>query len=167
MSFSISDLNIDTDPDMSDRAFNGEEEEGAEGGEADLNEQKNSEEAPEEDMNAPAIRLNVIVEKAEKGALVFETVIQDGVVIIDSCFHVADAAHAYAKTSEAMHARQDLFLGPPFSNLDEGLQVLLDRYLDERGINHLLAVFINEYAARKEQKEYQRWLENMKKFVEA
>jgi complement component 1 Q subcomponent-binding protein len=51
-----------------------------------------------------------------------------------------------------------LYTGPPFNNLDEDLQILLEKYLEERGINTRLALFIPDYIDHKEQKEYIRWL---------
>ena len=120
----------------------------------------------EEEPSYPA-RINVVVEKAGKGALAFETVAQDGMIVIDNVYYYKDAAHAHAKTVEKVHERQDLYVGPPFSNLDEDLQVLLERYLDERGINTALAVFVPDYIDMKEQKEYLRWLSNVKDFVAA
>lgn len=39
--------------------------------------------------------------------------------------------------------------------------------LQERGINSNLALFIPDLAEYKEEKEYQGWLEGVKKFVEA
>ena len=39
--------------------------------------------------------------------------------------------------------------------------------MEERGIDSGLALFIPDLAEFKEQKEYVRWLANMKKFVEA
>jgi complement component 1 Q subcomponent-binding protein len=55
--------------------------------------------------------------------------------------------------------------GPPFNNLDEDLQILLEKYLEERGINTRLALFIPDYIDHKEQKEYIKWLNNIKNFV--
>ena len=55
--------------------------------------------------------------------------------------------------------------GPPFNNLDEDLQILLEKYLEERGINTRLALFIPDYIDHKEQKEYIKWLNNVKNFV--
>jgi complement component 1 Q subcomponent-binding protein len=60
-----------------------------------------------------------------------------------------------------------MYAGPPFGNLDEDLQVLFERYLDERGINTSLALFVPDYIDFKEQKEYLSWLENVKGFVSA
>jgi complement component 1 Q subcomponent-binding protein len=89
------------------------EEDGAEGEE-------------EQEPSFPA-RLNVIVEKPGKGALAVESVVQDGMVVIDNVYYYADPSHAYSKTAEKVHERQDLYVGPPFGNLDEDLQVLLER----------------------------------------
>ncbi|KAI5301853.1 hypothetical protein KEM56_001283, partial [Ascosphaera pollenicola] len=74
---------------------------------------------------------------------------------------------ANAQTAEQGWQRQSLYTGPPFGNLDEELQVLLERYLDERGIDEGLATFIPDYMEFKEQKEYVRWLKNLRGFVEA
>ncbi len=87
-------------------------------------------------------------------------------VIIDNVYHYVDAAHAHAKTANKVHERQDLYVGPPFGNLDEDLQVLFERYLEERGINSVFALFVPDYIDMKEQKEYIRWLENVKSFIE-
>lgn len=65
---------------------------------------------------------------------------------------------ADAKTAELDWSRRNLYTGPPVGNLDEDLQVLLERYVDERGINTALALWIPEYIDWKEQKEYLNWL---------
>jgi complement component 1 Q subcomponent-binding protein, mitochondrial len=122
--------------------------------------------AAEGERSYPA-RLNIIIEKPGKGALNIESIVQDGMHVIENVYHYADASFAYAKTPEKIHARQDLYSGPPFANLDEDLQVLMERYLDERGINTALAIFVPDYIDMKEQKEYLRWLSNVKGFVEA
>lgn len=160
ITFSIADLNMDPDSDFNDRAF-GDEEEG--------NEESNEQKTPEESEEDPALpnRLNIVVEKPNRGALLIDAAVQDAVVMIENVFHYPDAAHAYAKSPEKLHERQDLYVGPPFGNLDEDLQVLFERYLDERGINSALALFVPDYIDAKEQKEYVRWLENVKKFVKA
>jgi complement component 1 Q subcomponent-binding protein, mitochondrial len=120
----------------------------------------------EQEPSFPA-RVNIVVEKPGKGALAIESIAQDGMIIIDNAYFYADAQHAHAKTAEKIHERQDLYAGPPFGNLDEDLQVLLERYLEERGVNTALAIFVPDYIDMKEQKEYLRWLSNVKDFVEA
>lgn len=129
-------------------------------------------EASEEDEGAETpesfpTRVSIVIEKPNKGALAVETIAQDGQVIIDSFYYYKDSALAHAKSAEQAHQRQDVYVGPPFGNLDEDLQVVLERYLDERGINTALALFVPDYIDMKEQKEYLTWLANVKNFVEA
>ncbi|KAL0637792.1 Mitochondrial acidic protein mam33 [Maublancomyces gigas] len=112
-------------------------------------------------------RVNVTIEKASGGALQFEAVAQDGMIVIDNVYYHKSAELATAKTVHADWERRGLYAGPPFANLDEDLQVLLERYLDERGINTALALFIPDYIDYKEQKEYVSWLSNVKNFVES
>lgn len=167
VSFSIADLNAyDPDADeFQDRAMSDEDPniDPADPSELDP---ENPSDAEGESQGFPA-RVNIIVEKKGKGALAIETVAEDGMIVIDNVYYYADAAHAYAKTTEAVHQRQDMYVGPPYGNLDEDLQVLMERYLDERGINQALAIFVPDYIDMKEQKEYLRWLKNVKGFVEA
>ncbi|KAL3453475.1 mitochondrial glycoprotein [Aspergillus insuetus] len=112
-------------------------------------------------------RVNVTIEKPGNGALLIQTLAQDGLFQIEevSFFSKPDLAHAV--TAEKDWARQSLYSGPPFENLDEDLQSYLERYLEERGINAELANMIPDYIQVKEQKEYVRWLESVKNFVSA
>ena len=111
----------------------------------------------EEEPSFPA-RLNVMIEKAGKGTLQIETTAQDGEIAIDNVYYFKDAELADAKTAELDWKRRNLYEGPPFANLDEDLQVLLERYLDERGVNTALAMWVPEYIDFKEQREYLNWL---------
>ncbi|GAB7351369.1 hypothetical protein MBLNU459_g2052t1 [Dothideomycetes sp. NU459] len=111
-------------------------------------------------------RVQITVTREAKGALAIECVAQDGEITIDNVYYFPTADLAEAKTAEKDWARRSLYTGPPFGQLDEDLQVLLERYLDERGINTSMALFIPDYIDMKEQKEYIRWLGNMKSFVE-
>ena len=63
-------------------------------------------------------------------------------------------------------AYEHLYTGPPFQQLDEEVQGMLEQYLDVRGINTALALFIPDYIDVKEQREYLGWLERVKDFVE-
>ncbi|RAL64702.1 hypothetical protein DID88_001734 [Monilinia fructigena] len=167
VSFSIADLNAyDPESDeFQDHAMADEEDLDQATNGKDL-ESENPSDAEGEAQGFPA-RINIIVEKKNKGALAIETVAEDGMIVVDNVYYYADAAHAYAKTTEAAHQRQDMYVGPPYGNLDEDLQVLFERYLDERGINQALAIFVPDYIDMKEQKEYLRWLNNVKGFIEA
>lgn len=117
----------------------------------------------------PAIpcRLNIVVEKPGKGALNIEALAQDGAIVVENLFYYKDAKLAHSSNAEAVHAAQDAYPGPPFGSLDEDLQILMERYLEERGITQALAVFVPDYMDVKEQREYLAWLNNVKAFVDA
>ncbi|KAJ6256572.1 hypothetical protein Dda_8436 [Drechslerella dactyloides] len=131
--------------------------------------------APEEDeqeydeASEPAYpaRLNITIEKSKSGALQVEAIAQDGMIIVENVHYHPSVELATAQTAEADWERRGRYVGPPFGNLDEDLQVLLERYLDERGINAALSLFVPDYIDYKEQKEYVSWLKNVKSFVQA
>ena len=110
-----------------------------------------------EDPSFP-IRINVTIEKAGKGCMQVETIAEDGMIQIENVYYYKKAELADAQTADQNWSKRNLYAGPPFGNLDEYLQVLLERYLDERGINTGLALFVPEYVDFKEQKEYLNWL---------
>jgi len=110
-------------------------------------------------------RVNVTIEKPNSGALQIEAIAQDGMIVIDNVFYHRSTRLANAQTAEADWERRGIYAGPPFGNLDEDLQVLLERYLDERGINTALALFVPDYIDYKEQREYVQWLESVHNFV--
>ncbi|RKF82674.1 Mitochondrial acidic protein MAM33 [Golovinomyces cichoracearum] len=165
LSFSISDLSMDPE-EFSGRGFDDENEnENSMDGE-DENEQNNGERASDEEDSIP-VPVHVVIEKPKMGALVLDLVIRNGTITVETCFYYANSEHAYAKTPDKFHERQTLYAGPSFASLDEGLQQLLERYIDERDINTTLALFVQEYMEMKEQKEYMRWLSNVKEFIKA
>lgn len=177
MTFSIADLNnIDPEADYEDRALGDEDIDGDNNSEGSS---KNFKVAPEDsteegvegsdgqDAESFPARVNVVIEKPGKGALSVETVAQDGMIVIDNVYFYPNAEHAHAKSADAEYGRQSLYVGPPFGNLDPDLQVMFERYLDERGINTALALFVPDYIDMKEQNEYMSWLNNVKSFVEA
>lgn len=106
-------------------------------------------------------RVTITVEKPNNGALLIQTVVQDGVFQIEEVSHFANAELAQSLTAEKDWTRQSLYAGPPFENLDEDLQGLWDRYLEDRGLNAEFANMVPDYISVKEQKEYLRWLESM------
>jgi complement component 1 Q subcomponent-binding protein len=105
-------------------------------------------------------RVNIRVERPGKGALSIEATAQDGDFLIEDLAHFPSAELADPQTAEQSWARQALYTGPPFANLDEDLQILLEKYLEERGINTRMALFVPDYIDHKEQKEYIRWLKS-------
>lgn len=50
--------------------------------------------------------------------------------------------------------------------LDDELQDILYEYLEERGINEQLAVFLHEYMRNKDRTEFIRWMETVKSYIE-
>ncbi|UKZ49831.1 hypothetical protein TrVGV298_004084 [Trichoderma virens] len=103
----------------------------------------------DEETGAP-INLSILIEKPGKtnGALNIDATARDGEI-------------------QAAQKRADVYPGPPFGSLDEDLQVLMERFLEERGINETLAAFVPDYVDAKEQQEYLRWLKNVRTFVDA
>jgi complement component 1 Q subcomponent-binding protein len=112
----------------------------------------------ESDSDSFPARVQVTVTREGKGALAIECLAQDGEISIENVYHFPSAELAEAKTAEKDWARRSLYTGPPFGQLDEDLQMLLERFLEERGINTQMALFIPEYIDLKEQKEYIGWL---------
>ena len=118
-------------------------------------EDANSEEDPEPAFPA---RINVTIEKTGKGALRIDATAEDGQISVHNVLFYPKSELASAETAELDWSASELYSGPPFGNLDQDLQLLLERYLDERGINTELALWIPDYIDFKEQREYVNWL---------
>ncbi|XP_042491494.1 uncharacterized protein At2g39795, mitochondrial-like, partial [Macadamia integrifolia] len=58
------------------------------------------------------------------------------------------------------------YVGPDFKDLDDELQNAYHEFLEERGLNDELAVFLHEYMVNKDKTELVRWLGNIKSFIE-
>ncbi|KAI0782033.1 mitochondrial glycoprotein [Abortiporus biennis] len=130
------------------------------------------EEAEGQSEDEPAhsypIRCSISITKdSAPGALTVDAMCQDGAFIVDNISFYKDAKVGTELTAEADWNRRGLYIGPQFDTLDVGVQEEFERFLQERGINDSLAVFIPEYSEYKEQKEYVHWLANVKSFVEA
>lgn len=132
---------------------------------ADREELSDEEDYNENEQGFPA-HASIRIERPGKGALAIEAVIQDGDLMIEDLGFFPAADLADPQTAEKDWQRRAIYTGPPFGNLDEDLQFLMEKYLEERGINTRLALFIPDYLDWKEQKEYVRWLSNVKNFVE-
>lgn len=123
--------------------------------------------AQEEGATFAASLTVTITKEGQKGALVIEALAEHSAIEISNMFYFADAKLADPKDPQTEFSRRGIYPGPAFGQLDEDLQLLLDEYLAERGIDATLAIFIPEYIDFKEQKEYLRWLKNVKAFVAA
>ncbi|KLU84791.1 hypothetical protein MAPG_03827 [Magnaporthiopsis poae ATCC 64411] len=147
-------------------------EEGEEGESKQQQSQDMLEEGGEEEFDQPhdsalTCNLTVVVEKPNSGALEIEAVAHNGQIAVSNVFYHKEAAQAHAESAEIEHKAQDVYPGPSFGTLDEQLQLQLEQYLEERGINTTLAVFVPDYMDVKEQREYLAWLKNIKGFIEA
>ncbi|ORY03416.1 mitochondrial glyco protein [Clohesyomyces aquaticus] len=128
--------------------------------------QEMDDEFDDDDQQGFPARASIRIERPGKGALAIEAVAQDGDFVIEDILHYPEADLADPQSAEKDFQRRTLYTGPPFGNLDEDLQILLEKYLEERGINTRMALFIPDYIDHKEQKEYVLWLNNLKSFVE-
>ncbi|KAL5121179.1 Mitochondrial acidic protein mam33 [Pleosporales sp. CAS-2024a] len=109
--------------------------------------------------------VSIRIDRPGKGALAIEATAQDGDFLIEDLYYFPSPDLADPATAEQDWSRRTLYTGPPFNNLDEDLQILLEKYLEERGINTRLALFIPDYIDHKEQKEYIRWLNSKRQEV--
>ena len=125
----------------------------------DSDEQRQDEDEQRELSGFP-VQLNVTITKPGKGAIQITATADDGMIEVEDVFYFQKAELAEPDTAEKWHARQPIYAGPPFGNLDSDLQAMLERYLDERGVNSQLATFVPDYVDYKEQREYVQWLES-------
>jgi complement component 1 Q subcomponent-binding protein len=77
---------------------------------------------------------------------------QEGTFIVDNISFYADGKLGTELTAEADWKRRGLYIGPQFDTLDVGVQEEFEKFLQERGVNENLALFIPEYSESKEQK---------------
>ncbi|KAK0546594.1 Mitochondrial acidic protein mam33 [Tilletia horrida] len=120
----------------------------------------------DEYANIP-IRAAITISKPNAGAMTLEALVQDGAWVIENISYYSDAKLATDPTAEADWARRGLYIGPQFDTLDVKVQEQFEFFLEERGFDAPLAIFLVQYAEYKEQNEYRTWLERVKKFVEA
>jgi len=139
---------------------------------ADLQQEPEQEEFEQEEDEEPAsqispIRCSISVTKSNgPGALTIDAMCQEGTFIVDNISFYADGKIGTELTAEADWKRRGLYIGPQFDTLDVGVQEEFEKFLQERGVNESLALFIPEYAESKEQKEYIKWLDGVKSFVD-
>ena len=117
--------------------------------------------------------MEVYANKLRQGALRFNLLAENGIWTISACTHIGDSKHTKSLTPSQLlrldstdPANAPLYEGPPYVQLDEGVQSVLETYLDVRGINTALALFVPEYIDVKEAKEYAGWLQRVKSFVD-
>ena len=115
--------------------------------------------ASEDDEPSFPARLNITIEKPNsKGAFQVEAIAQDGMIVVENVYYFSQGSLAEAKSPQEEWDSRNLYTGPPYGNLDQDLQVMIEKYLEERGINTALALWVPEYIDYKEQREYLNWL---------
>ena len=89
----------------------------------------------------------------------------DGQIMV---YHCVAGDKVYVKTiTHSKDTELSAYKGPKYEELDLKIQDSVAEYLEERGINEYLAIFICMYADYKEQKEYVKWLKQYQKFLDA
>ncbi|KAL0959769.1 hypothetical protein HGRIS_011459 [Hohenbuehelia grisea] len=143
------------------------EEEEPEFAEGQEGEGENAGEDPEDPLHSYPIRASLSITKtAGPGALNVDMVSTEGHFIVDNISFYRDTKLGVDLTAEADWKRRGLYIGPQFDTLDVAVQEEFEKFLQERGINESVALFIPEYAEYKEQKEYVQWLESVKNFID-
>jgi complement component 1 Q subcomponent-binding protein len=130
---------------------------------------ENEEEEETGDAEVPGypIRASLTITKSTgPGSLSVDMICQEGHFIVDNMSFYDDAKIGTELTAEADWKRRGLYIGPQFETLDVGVQEEFEKFLQERGINESVALFIPEYAEHKEQQEYVKWLQKVKTFVD-
>jgi len=131
-------------------------------------EQENDESGDNDTSESYPIRVSFSVTKdSAKGSLNVDTMCQDSAFLVDNISFYPEAQLGTELTAEADWKRRGLYIGPQFDTLDVAVQEEFEKWLNERGVNETLGTFIPGYSEYKEQKEYVRWLENVKNFVQA
>ncbi|PWN24417.1 mitochondrial glyco protein [Jaminaea rosea] len=158
--FSIGDIDAQVEEDGMDDA-----EEGGSSGRED-----NGESDGEGEGNEPALPVRcaiTITKPSPLGALTIDAQAESGTFTIENISFYQDSKLATELTAEADWKRRGLYIGPQFPTLDDALQEHFQGYLEERGIDDDLALFVPLFAEWKEQKEYCTWLDSVKKWVDA
>ncbi|KAI0064217.1 regulatory protein suaprga1 [Artomyces pyxidatus] len=136
--------------------------------EAEFGEETTTESQEEDVHESYPLRCSFSITKASvPGALTIDALCQEGAFVVDNISFYKDGKIATDLTAEADWKRRGLYIGPQFETLDVSVQDEFEKFLQERGINESLAFFVPEYAEHKEQKEYVKWLQNVKTFIEA
>lgn len=97
-----------------------------------------------EEAATPAyeVDLKITITKPTAGAVQISAAAADGIIAIVDVQFFSEAELANALTHEDERKQAKVYKGPPFHNLDQDLQSLLEQYVDERGINQLVAGFV-------------------------
>jgi complement component 1 Q subcomponent-binding protein, mitochondrial len=91
--------------------------------------------------------------------------IEDQELVLDTVSHFKDGVIPRGETPEAENALEALYPGPEIHELDSHFVDEFLNYLEVRGVDDNLAVFITEYNFWVEQQEYESWLQSVANFT--
>lgn len=116
------------------------------------------------DGAAYPLNLSITIDKGAIGATNIIARSEDGNIEIEYVHYYPRAELIDPKTSENVKEAQNVYGGPPFPYLDADLQAMYETYLQERGIDTQLSLFLVRYVDYKEQREYVQWLDSKYKY---
>ena len=162
ITFSVDDVNnIQEEETLDD--FDENQQEDAEH-EEESEEVNQNDEADMSLENYP-VSANVTITKP-KSAMSFDIMMEEGEIGFENIVVLDKKDAENADTVEGEYQRRSVYGGPQFGHLDDDLQLQIERFMAERGIDTGLATFIPNYIEWKEQREYMNWLEKFKSFVD-
>lgn len=123
-----------------------------------LKEEEDEEEEDDEEVEEDESTLALVVTISKK----------DGLSLVFKCSASEDECIINSLSLKNPETDDQLaYEGPDFLDLDVNLQKAFQRYLFVRGIKPSTVGILQDYMMEKDNKEYHRWLKNLKKFVEA
>ncbi|PKA57414.1 Uncharacterized protein AXF42_Ash013602 [Apostasia shenzhenica] len=134
----VSMPNIDVDPDHNE----GEDDQGSRG---------------DEKANQPTIPLTVNISKGKGVNLEFCCTAYADELVVDSL-----SLHKTEESEDRLLAYE----GPDFDDLDENLRKAFQKYLEMRAISPSTTSYLYEYMVNKEDREYLRWMQTVRQFIE-
>lgn len=123
-----------------------------------LDQEDEGEEEYEEDEEEPPVEFVVTIGKEDTDDLLIFECESDGEYMVVNSVNL-----------ETMDEDRELgappYRGPLFEDLDDTLQQAFVDYLEERGINAYLGLYIQKYLTDKSALEYQKWLGRVRDFI--
>ncbi|OMJ17195.1 Mitochondrial acidic protein MAM33 [Smittium culicis] len=113
------------------------------------------------------VNLILTITKPNSPTLQFNLIAEEGEIGINQMQFFNDPKDALQQSPESDYSRRTAYLGPVFGQLSDDLKEGIDQFLEDRGIDTGLSMFVQDYIEFKEQKEYLRWLEQFNSFSKA
>eukprot|EP00252_Welwitschia_mirabilis_P009293 TRINITY_DN21775_c0_g1_i1.p1 TRINITY_DN21775_c0_g1~~TRINITY_DN21775_c0_g1_i1.p1 ORF type:complete len:263 (+),score=52.09 TRINITY_DN21775_c0_g1_i1:88-876(+) len=127
------------------------------GEEDDEDEDEDEQEEKVEDYQETQMHLIVTISKGKGPFLEINCTAYNDEVLIDS---------VAMKEADSESSDRIAYEGPDFQDLDENLQKSFHKYLEVRGIKAELTSYLSDHLVHKDNKEYTKWLERFKNFLQ-